>query len=226
MMELSAAFIVGLLGGVHCLGMCGGIVTALTLGLGAEQRQRLGGLLPFLLAYNLGRISSYMLAGAMVAGLGQLLWQWAGWQASHALLQCMAALLLLLMGLYIGGWWLGLRHIEHLGGGLWRFIQPLAQRVIPMRRVSQAFIAGLLWGWLPCGLVYSMLLWSMSAPGPMEGATVMTAFGLGTLPNLLLMGGMAQQLGQWLRVLWVRRGCGLVLLLMGGWQLYLALFNQ
>jgi len=188
------AFVVGLLGGVHCLGMCGGIVGALTFGLPGRQQRGLK-LLPYQLAYNLGRIISYALAGAVAGGLGVLL---AGvlpiQQAQNVLIVC-AAVFMILMGLYIAGWWNGLTLLEKAGGSLWRRLEPLGRRMMPVTSPLQAFALGLVWGWLPCGLVYSVLVWAISAGSALEGAMLMAAFGLGTLPNLLLMGAAAGWLG-------------------------------
>ena len=188
------AFVIGLLGGVHCLGMCGGIVGALTFGLPEGRRQGVQ-LIPYQLAYNLGRILSYTLAGAAAGGLGVLLAGVLPVQQAQNLLIILAAIFMILMGLYIAGWWNGLSMVERAGGSLWRRIEPLARKLMPVTSAPQAFALGLVWGWLPCGLVYSVLVWAVSAGSAQEGALLMAAFGLGTLPNLLLMGAAAGWLG-------------------------------
>ena len=153
--QLISAFILGLLGGGHCLGMCGGLMGALTLAIPPEQRGRR---LQLLLGYNLGRVLSYAAAGLLL-GLGG--WALANSPAATAL-RVVAALLLVAMGLYLASWWSGLTRIEALGKGLWRFIQPLTRRFMPVHGLPQALALGALWGWLPCGLVYSTLLWAAS----------------------------------------------------------------
>ncbi len=204
----AAAFVVGLLGGVHCVGMCGGIVAALSFGLAESRRSDPRAMLPLLMAYNLGRIASYGLAGLLAGGLGMLLaTSLPVWYAQRALL-LLAGLFMLGLGLYLGGWWFGLNRIEHLGGALWRRIEPLARRWLPVRSPSQALVLGALWGWVPCGLVYSALVWALSAGSPLRGAGLMLAFGLGTLPNLLLMGIAAGSLAGWLRRRGVRQAAG------------------
>lgn len=204
------AFLVGLLGGLHCVGMCGGILGALSLG------ARPGGtglaLLPMQLAYNLGRIGSYTLAGALMGALGAVLTQLGSIHTAQRVLYALAALILIGLGLYLGGWWRGLAQIERLGGGLWRLLEPLGRRFLPVRRVSQAFGLGLVWGWLPCGLVYSVLTWAASSGSALRGALVLFAFGLGTLPNLLAMGLATGALAHWSRNPWVRRLAGLLVL--------------
>nr|WP_298173533.1 sulfite exporter TauE/SafE family protein [uncultured Pseudomonas sp.] len=209
---LLSALILGLLGGGHCLGMCGGLMSALTLAIPAEQRaQRF----QLLLAYNLGRIFSYAAAGLLL-GL-------AGWALNNSpaamLLRIIAALLLIAMGLYLAGWWSGLTRIEALGRGLWRYIQPLTRRFMPVTNWPRALILGGLWGWLPCGLVYSTLLWASSQGNALDSAALMLAFGLGTLPVLLATGMAAERLSALLRERGVRMAGGILVILFGLWTL-------
>jgi hypothetical protein len=211
---LLGAFVVGLLGGVHCVGMCGGIVGALSLGL-PTQRQ-----LPILLAYNAGRISSYTLAGALVGALGFYFSGLLPVQLAQRVLLSFAGLFLILMGLYLAGWWNALARVERVGGVLWRRLEPLGRGLLPVRSVWHGYLLGLLWGWLPCGLVYSALVWTVSAGGVVEGALLMLAFGLGTLPNLLLMGVAAAQLARWVRKPAVRAIAGTLVILFGLMLLY------
>ncbi|WP_305856074.1 sulfite exporter TauE/SafE family protein [Balneatrix alpica] len=204
-MDLWAALLIGLMGGSHCLGMCGGLMTAVAL----QSPQRRPSLL---LSYNLGRISSYMLAGALVAGLGSLLGN-HGWQ----FLRLFAAIMLILMGLYIAGWWAALTHLERWGQRLWRHISPYTRKLLPVRHNGQALLLGICWGWLPCGLVYSTLSWSLSSGSSVEGALLMGAFGLGTLPSMLATGWFAQQMKGWMQKPWLRRLSGLIII---AWGLY------
>ena len=210
---LVSAVILGLLGGGHCLGMCGGLMGALTLAIPKEQRSRRFRLL---LAYNLGRILSYAAAGLLL-GL-------AGWAVANSpaalFMRILAGVLLICMGLYLAGWWSGLTRIESLGRGLWRHIQPIATRLLPVSSLPRALLLGALWGWLPCGLVYSASLTAMASGSAAGGATGMLAFALGTLPNLLAMGAFAEGLRGWLTRLWVRRMAGMAVVAMALWQLW------
>lgn len=194
-----AAFLVGLLGGVHCVGMCGGIVGALTFGLAEEHRARLERMLPLQLAYNLGRIASYTLAGALMGGLGVLITRLMPVQYAQRGLLAVAGVFMILLGLYLAGWWRGLARLEAAGGVLWRRIEPLGRRLLPVRSPAGALALGLLWGWLPCGLVYSALIWAISAGSAVKGGLLLLSFGLGTLPNLLAMGIFAGKLTALLR---------------------------
>lgn len=197
-LDLLGAFLVGLLGGVHCLGMCGGIVGALTLGL-PKQDAASGRFWVLQLSYNLGRILSYVIAGTIAGGLGLLLAQAGPLQYTQQMLSIIAGLFMIMLGLYLGGWWTGLARVEKAGGVIWKRIEPLGRKLLPVHSPAQAFLLGMVWGWLPCGLVYSALIWTLSAGGLAEGALLMGAFGLGTLPNLLLMGAAAGWMGGLLR---------------------------
>lgn len=210
--QLLSAFILGLLGGGHCLGMCGGLMGALTLAIPAEQRSRRWRLL---LAYNLGRIVSYACIGLLVGLLG-----WAVASSPGATgMRVAAALLLIVMGLYLAGWWSGLTRIESLGRGLWRYIQPLANRLLPVSTLPRALLLGALWGWLPCGLVYSTLLWAASQGNAAHSALLMLAFGLGTWPVLLATGLAAERTTTLLRKRGIRMAGGLLVILFGFWTL-------
>lgn len=210
--QLLSAFILGLLGGGHCLGMCGGLMGALTLAIPLEQRGRR---LRLLLAYNLGRVLSYAATGLLVGVLG-----WAVATSPGATgLRVAAALLLIAMGFYLAGWWSGLTRIEQLGRGLWRLIQPVAGRLLPVSTVPRALLLGGLWGWLPCGLVYSTLLWAASQGNAMHSGLLMLAFGLGTWPVLLATGLAADRSTALLRKRGVRMAGGLLVILFGLWTL-------
>jgi sulfite exporter TauE/SafE len=213
------AFVVGLLGGAHCAGMCGGIVGALAFGLPEKIRSHFPSTLPYQLGYNLGRITSYVVAGAIMGGLGRLLAEVVPIYPAQRLLLAFAGLFMILLGLYLGGWWVGLARIEHLGGRLWGRIEPYARRLLPVRSPAQAWMLGLLWGWIPCGLVYSMLILTVSAGGIMKGAGLMLAFGLGTLPNLFAMGMVAGSLAHWSKDLRVRRVAGALVIAFGVYTL-------
>ena len=209
---LGSALILGLLGGGHCLGMCGGLMGALTLAIPPEQRGRR---LRLLLAYNVGRILSYACAGLLLGLAG---WAVASSPAALAL-RVLAALRLIAMGLYLAGWWSGLTRIEALGRGLWRHIQPVASRLLPVSSLPRALLLGALWGWLPCGLVYSTLLWAASQGNAGYSAALMLAFGLGTWPVLLATGLAAERVSSLLRRRSVRMAGGLLVILFGLWTL-------
>ena len=141
---ISVARIVGLLGGVHCVGMCGGIVGALSLGI--PERQRRGAARwRFLLSYNLGRLISYTLAGALLGGIGWLASNWGGLHEIQRYLQLIAALFMVALGLYLGGWWQALTVLERAGGILWARLEPLGRHFLPIRSPLHALLLGLVW---------------------------------------------------------------------------------
>jgi sulfite exporter TauE/SafE len=210
---LLALFIVGLLGGGHCAGMCGGIVGALSL-----QTPQGGTAVLVHLAYNLGRIGSYVLAGLLAGLLGQAAGNLMPLQ--HGL-YLFASLMLVAMGLYLLGLTQFLAPLERGGQTLWQRIQPLTKRFLPVRGIAQALPLGLLWGWLPCGLVYSALTTALAAGSAGKGALLMLAFGLGTLPNLLLAGLLLARFRRFAQARATRVVSGLLVLAYG----IIGLFN-
>jgi hypothetical protein len=208
----ATAFVLGLLGGVHCVGMCGGIVAALALRPG-QPADRPAWSLQF--GYNAGRIASYTLAGAaagLVGSIGVLLDRLLPLQLA---LYVLANVLLVLLGFYLAGYGRMVPRLEAAGGAVWRFAQ---SRGLTVRRASTtrgALATGAAWGWIPCGLVYSALALALLSGGPAAGAAVMLAFGLGTLPNLLLSGALAGKLRRAVRDRRWRLAAGAVVVLMG-----------
>src|SRR5574343_1405169 len=212
-----ALFLVGLLGGTHCVGMCGGIVGALSMGAPGRWSMHL--------AYNAGRILSYGLAGAIAGAVGAASLGLDSQVPMRLALYLLANLMLIALGLYLLGVTQALAFTERAGQLLWQRLQPLTRRFLPARTVAQAFPLGMLWGWLPCGLVYSALATALSAGSPERGALLMLAFGLGTLPNLLLAGMLLARIGEFVRRPAVRIASGLLVLgfglygLLGWWRL-------
>ncbi len=206
-LTLLSALIVGLLGGGHCVGMCGGIVGAVSLAL-PGQRSSLG----YSLAYNAGRIASYTVAGVLVGLLGASSLFLNHLFPIEKLLYLLASLMLVVLGLYLAGLWQGVLVLEKAGGLLWRCLQPLSRRLLPLRSVPQAFALGLVWGWLPCGLVYSVLVAALATGSALQGGLLMLAFGLGTLPTLMAMGMAAVRLKAFLQHAMVRRVSGFLVL--------------
>jgi len=212
-LQWTVAFLIGLFSVTHCLGMCGGIAGALGMSLSPEARSSLGRVALFNATFGLGRVSSYMLAGALVGAGGAFLSARLGpdvWMA----VRLVGTAFLMALGLYIAGLLPQLGRIEHLGRPLWRRLEPLGRRMLPVRSFRQAFGFGLIWGWLPCGLVYYALIYSVSAESALAGALFMGFFGLGTLPALVTAGVMAGELARFTRRPGVRRTAGLLIVVM------------
>lgn len=213
---LPSAFVIGLLGSAHCIGMCGGISASLSMALpvGAGYRFRQVSLLA---SYNVGRIFSYTLIALVLAGISELaVKRWTGLAMP---LRSVAGLLLIAMGLSLGRWWQGITAIERVGKPFWHVISPFSRRLVPVHHAWQALLLGMLWGWLPCGLVYSTLAWAMSQAGQTQAALIMIFFGLGTLPSMLLTGLAASRVERLRQHLGLRRFAGVALILYGLWTI-------
>jgi sulfite exporter TauE/SafE len=211
--SLLSALLVGLLGGVHCAGMCGGIVAAFSFradGSAPPFRLHLG--------YNLGRVLSYTLFGVLAGSLGASL-NLLQIHLLQKVLSVLAQLVLVLLGLYLAGWNRWVLIFERAGGVLWNRVQPVFKKLLPVRNLPGAFVAGMVWGWLPCGLVYSVLVGALASGSATGGAALMLAFGLGTLPNLLGMGLFARSLQPFLQHPITRRAAGSLVAGFGVWGL-------
>ncbi len=190
-----SALVVGLIGsGTHCIGMCGGIMGALAANIRKDQAR----VWPFLFAYNIGRIVSYALAGAVLGGFGHRLMAAVPGPGVAAVGDRIAALFMVALGLFLGGWWRALGRLETWGGHAFAYLRPLGQRFLPVTNLRQALGLGLVWGFLPCGLVYSVLAWALVSGSAVRGAGLMAIFGLATWPGLLALGS-ARRFSAWVR---------------------------
>ena len=229
--SLFAVFLTGLLGGVHCAGMCGGIVSAL----GMMQQKPVthalkipvkveGGTVPVsatgsafsaVAAYNLGRILTYSLLGALSGGVGSVAWLMQSMLPIQQTAFFLSNLLVVLMGLYV----IGFKRIgamaESWGKHLWQHIRPVATARLTGSGFVNSVLAGSLWGLVPCGMVYAALSAALVSGGWYQGTLLMLAFGLGTLPNLMLLGLSGQWLGRISRNRWVRLLAGSLIILLG-----------
>jgi len=219
------AFLVGLLSALHCLGMCGGIVGALTFSLPIETRRDWPRLVLFLVTYNTGRVASYALAGAAFGWLGQAVMATGPAAWPHRVLQWLAALVMVGIGLYIAGWFPRFAQVERLGEPLWQRLEPVGRRLLPVATLPRALIYGAVWGWLPCGLVYTMLIATPAQGGPAAGALYMALFGLGTLPAMLTVGLLAGRLHAWSRNRKVQVAAGLSVIVLGLFTLVFQGYN-
>jgi sulfite exporter TauE/SafE len=200
---LLAVFLAGLLGGGHCAAMCGGIVGALA--------SRRSARVPLQLAYNAGRIGTYCVAGSLAGAIGGVVLLRDVLPVQLAL-YVLANLLLLSVGLYIAGWPTLVRRLEIPGQWIWRRISPLTGRFLPADTLPRALALGSIWGWLPCGLTYSVLAIALVSGSGIRGASLMLAFGLGTLPNLLAAGLVMRSARSWFQRPLVRRIAGFIVL--------------
>lgn len=199
------ALLMGLAGAGHCMAMCGGLAAAFGDNITKFQ----------LFIYNLGRITSYAVAGLLIGSASVAL---SAISPDYLLwLRALAALFLIALGLYFGGWWLGLNKLERLGLPLWRRLQPLAVRLRQHPDSWSLLGAGMVWGWLPCGLVYSALSWAALQGTPTGGAIVMLLFGIGTLPAMFIFGLFSRTLSSIIRSKGFRKAMGLLFIGYGLW---------
>ena len=191
MLDLSAlltAFLVGLLGSGHCFGMCGGIAAglgSLPIRGGSDSVKKPAAISAVL--FNFGRLLSYaglgLISAWVMTSVGEVLNvpQWS------MVLRFVTALMIFLIGVQFLFNFNTLAGLERLGAIVWKYVLPHAIRASSLPGGSGRLLLGLCWGLLPCGMVYSVLLTASAAGSPISGATVMFAFGLGTLPSMLGM---------------------------------------
>lgn len=221
-LTLVSAFLVGFLGSTHCIGMCSGIVGALTLGARRAPGSTAWSALPFLLAYNVGRVTTYVCIGAVLGFIGARLFHAMPSSAAQLAARLISGSFMVALGLYLTGWWVGLGALERLGAKLWTRVEPFGRRLLPVNHTAKAFVVGMVWGWLPCGMVYAALAWSLTSGSAAQGAGLMAAFGVGTMPMLLVLGATARWLGAAARAPVLRRTAGIVVLLFGMYALWAA----
>ncbi|EEF80702.1 sulfite exporter TauE/SafE family protein [Methylophaga thiooxydans] len=204
------AFLLGLFSTVHCIAMCGSVIGALTLSLPVEVRESQRRMLPFVFNYNVGRILSYGVAGLIVGLLSTPLTQ----LNAHWVLRIVSVMVMIGMGLYLAGWFPKFARAERLGAPVWRLLQPIGQKLLPVKSYSQAFFLGMVWGWLPCGLVYAALAVAATAGDPVKGGLVMLAFGAGTLPAVMGAGLFTGMLAALARSKQLRQIAGVLIIVM------------
>ena len=210
----TSAFLLGLFSTVHCIGMCGGIIGALSLSLPQEIRAHKPRMFMFVTSYNIGRIASYSLAGLVAGSIGTGLLVATGFDQGHTVLRAIGVAMMIAIGLYLAGWLPQLAVVEKIGVPVWKKLEPVGRKLLPVSSLPRALAYGVIWGWLPCGLVYFVLLWALTAGNALQGALTLLAFGLGTLPTLLATGFMTSWLTRFARSPAARRAVGLLIVAM------------
>jgi sulfite exporter TauE/SafE len=207
---IAAGFVAGLLGSAHCLGMCAGVSGLFAVNAGGKAANAS---LPMALTYNLGRLVSYAVLGTIVALFGSALVDVIPKLAAPVRL--ITGFLIILIGVQIAFNWRFLQPIETMGATIWQKISPLAQKLLPVTSAPRALGLGLLWGLLPCGLVYSMLLIAAATANPVNGALTMVAFGLGTTPAMVMTGVGAITLSRFMGRKRTRLVAGILIIAVG-----------
>lgn len=210
LLALGAAFLSGLLGGVHCIAMCGGIATSFGLAAGAA-RPALGPAL----RVNLGRVGGYTLAGMLVGAFGAGLLQVAQSPGLATAARVLFGLVLVLVGLRLCDARGRLGFLQRPGAALWRRLAPLQRRLLPANTGARQVALGMLWGWLPCGLSTTLLFAAWLEADALHGGLLMAAFGAGTLPVMLPLTWSGARLGRWLARPRLRNTVGVLLVVAG-----------
>lgn len=223
-LSISIAFLLGLASSFHCMAMCGGIISALSLGLPGKSRGNSPRHLLLVSSYNLGRIASYTVAGAIAGLLGSLSPLADDSGRAYGVLQYIAAAFLVALGLHIAGYLPFMKKFEAAGLLLWNYIRPLGKSLLPADTVARSLAVGAIWGWLPCGLVYSVLLWAMTSVNYWQAALYMFVFGLGTLPSMLSVGVASKAVSALSVKRNLRKTAGLLIVLLGLASLGLQVF--
>jgi sulfite exporter TauE/SafE len=179
--------------------MCGNIVGALSMSLPAEVRGSRIRLVLFSAMFNSGRIFSYVAAGLVAGAFGVEILKVLGLQNAHGVLRYVGVVLMIAIGFYLAGWFPQMARVERIGQPIWRRVEPIAKKMIPVNTYGRALLYGMAWGWLPCGMVYMVLLMTVTAGSAVQGGYMMLAFGLGTMPSMFSAGVMAG---------WIRRMAG------------------
>jgi hypothetical protein len=207
---LFSALMMGFIGSTHCIGMCGGIISTLSTNFSGNTQHN-----PFSiqLFYNIGRITSYGFIGLLIGMFSSSLMELL--PDPHAFSMKIAGIFFILVGLYISQLLNSLRYLESAGQVIWRKIEPFGRKYLPATSIGHAWKLGLVWGWLPCGLVYSALALAITQLNPLHSALTMVVFGLGTLPTLLLIGHFAQNVKSILQNKMVRMVLGIILITYG-----------
>lgn len=217
--SLVAAFMIGVLGAGHCIAMCGGISGAIAHA--NKQTTASSALAP--LFYNLGRVTSYTLIGAVVGFTAKIGLNFGAGYELLLILRFVSGITLILIGLYIAQLNSAILQLEKVGRLVWQYIQPLARKFMPLKTPYHAFPLGFLWGWLPCGLVYSALTLALSTGSTLNSALTMLAFGLGTFPIMFLAGSLSTKFNDLIRNTKFKRVSSLLLVLFGLHVIYIAL---
>ena len=217
----TSAFLLGFFSTMHCIGMCGGIIGALSLSLPVEVRNSKPRLFSFVLSYNIGRLTSYSIAGLIAGAVGTTVLQSTGFDQGHAILQGIGISMMVAIGIYLTGWLPQLATVEKIGIPVWKRLEPISRRLVPVASIPKAIAYGLIWGWLPCGLVYFVLIWALTAGDAMHGALIMLAFGAGTLPTLITAGFMTSWLTRFARSTRARQIVGIIIIVMALGSLFI-----
>ena len=209
---IAVGFSTGLTGSVHCIAMCGGLVGVISGSMKVSPKRAA----LYWIGYQSGRIISYTIAGFLVAGIASQAASLFPFERSHDAGALIAGFFLVILGGHIAGWWTVLRWIERAGGRLWGKIIPKLTRFFSPRLIRHSVMGGLIWGWIPCGLVYSALGFAAVSNSVWLGGLTMLAFGLGTIPMLIALIAVSSQVERLRRFSSIKTFTGAAVCILGG----------
>lgn len=209
-----AAFLVGIFATVHCVGMCGSIMGALSLSLSEPIRANRINRFFYVSSYNIGRVLSYTIAGFIAGSLGMGIIEITNIPSGFQVLRYSSVVVMIIIGLYLAGWFPQISAIEKIGLPVWKILEPIGRKLMPVDSIFKVFFYGMIWGWLPCGMVYTVLVWTLTAGSAINGALTMLAFGLGTMPAMIAAGVTTTWLTRFAQSAATRRFIGLLIILM------------
>lgn len=210
-LTIGAALLFGLLASAHCLVMCGGISAA--LGMATTKNAAGNARRDLLVAYQLGRVLSYALAGLVVGSIGHVAIAWADSASVRGGLRMVTGSVLVVSALALLG---VIRNpMLLLGNRAWPQLSRLGRQLLPVNTLPRALGFGMIWGWMPCGFVYNVLIVAALTADPRQSAATMAAFGLGTLPAMLASAWAGPRLTGLSARSGFRRTSGMALLMAG-----------
>lgn len=215
----TAALLLGFFSVTHCFGMCGGLMSAFSL---AIPEDKIHCKIKFLIVYNIGRLLTYGFFGLTAGFLIQSLSIYSGLTS----LRIISGVILIIMALSLMNIWQGIKFLERAGKVIWPKLQPLSKKIMPIDTTFKALLLGMIWGWLPCGLVYSVLIWAATLANPLDASLAMIAFGIGTLPAMITIGIFANTVSGLSRKKSIRFISGSLILSFGCWTIYGALLHS
>jgi len=184
-MDIIIFFSIGLFGSTHCIGMCGGILSALSIAISNKQSNNKKN--KYCILYNIGRISMYVIIFIILSIISNLLDK-ATSEITIKILRIISGFLLVIIGLYLSNFWSGIIYLEKVGLFFWNSISILIKFIVPVNSYIKAYILGLIWGLIPCGLVYTTILLALVNTNFNFSLVLIIFFGIGTLPAMMMTG--------------------------------------
>ncbi|MCB1712380.1 MAG: sulfite exporter TauE/SafE family protein [Candidatus Riesia sp.] len=218
-MEFFTAFFIGILSTGHCMGMCGGIVAFLSMSGNSSNKLR------YQTLYNFGRITSYILIAVVINFIGSVVINLTGFY-TLLIFKSVSNIVLVIIGCHISNLFYGIFYLERIFSGFWVILSNVIKTVQNYKTPLVPFIIGLFWGQVPCGLVYSTLIWTIGFGSTFKSALLMLCFGMGTLPSMFLLGYSSMRFKSLINNKFLKLLFGLLLIFFGLFNLIMLFFYR